>query len=194
MFFNIKLSNLLRPLLLLILFIFIINICLKGNYKNEKNDIVIENSEKSIDTDKSLSKSNENDNIKKEERILSEYQDGFKVIGKIIIKKIGVEANILDVTNEQSLKVSVTKLSGNNINQIGNFCICGHNYKKSNMFGNLYKLKIGDEIVLQDIYGKTLEYQIYNIFTTKSNDISCLQYQNEGDIELTLITAMVIYD
>ena len=45
-----------------------------------------------------------------------------------VLEKIGVTQNILDRTEDDSLRVGVTKFYGPKINQAGNFCICGHNY------------------------------------------------------------------
>lgn len=72
----------------------------------------------------------------------------FEVIGKLVIDKLGVEKNILDRTTDSSLKLSVTKFYGPNINEVGNFCISGHNYKDT--FGYLGKLELGDTLYLVD--------------------------------------------
>ena len=66
-------------------------------------------------------------NLKEYENMPKEV-DGFKVIGKITIPKIDVEKYILEETTTESLLSGVTKICGPEINQIGNFCIAGHNY------------------------------------------------------------------
>ena len=58
------------------------------------------------------------------------------------------------------MKISVTKFTGGTINEIGNYCIAGHNNLDGTMFGKVKKLKIGDTIKLTNLYGETLEYQI----------------------------------
>ena len=64
---------------------------------------------------------------------MKEYQTmpsdlkGHKVIGKLQIPAINLETYILENTNKETLNISVTKLTGPEINQIGNFCITGHN-------------------------------------------------------------------
>lgn len=57
------------------------------------------------------------------------------------------------------------------------------------MFGNLYKLDINDKIYVTDQEGKSLEYNIYNIFKTSAKDINCIL--NSKEKELTLITCTI---
>ena len=83
---------------------------------------------------------------------------GKTVIGKLTIPSINLETYILEETSDETLNISVTKLTGPEINTIGNFCITGHNYINSKMFWNLYKVQIGDEIFLTDIFYKTIGF------------------------------------
>ncbi len=114
--------------------------------------------------------------------------DGFKIIGKLEIPKIDLNTYILEETNEDTLNKSVTKLCGPNINEIGNFCILGHNYNKTNMFGRLKKLKINDTISLINLYGQKIEYIVYDIFKVYPDEIECLNQETNGEREITLIT------
>ena len=82
--------------------------------------------------------------------------NGYTVLGKLIIPKIELETYILDETNKTSLNTSVTKLEGPGINEVGNFCITGHNYLNANMFGKLKKLEIGDTISMVDPYDRKI--------------------------------------
>ena len=86
---------------------------------------------------------------------------GKTVIGKLTIPSINLETYILEETSDETLNISVTKLTGPEINTIGNFCITGHNYINSKMFWNLYKVQIGDEIFLTDIFDETVKYKVY---------------------------------
>ena len=52
----------------------------------------------------------------------------YNVLGKIVIDKIGVNNNILDVCDDDSLKLSTVKFYGPGVNEAGNFVICGHNW------------------------------------------------------------------
>lgn len=87
---------------------------------------------------------------------------GFEIVGKIEIPKLKLERYILKDTNSKSLKVSVTKLCGPEINEIGNFCIAGHNYIRT--FGGLKKLEKNDKVILTDVYGNRVFYKIYDIY------------------------------
>ena len=122
------------------------------------------------------------------------------------IPSINLDTYILEKTDENSLKESVTKFYGGDINTQGNFCIAGHNFKNDKMFGDLYKVKVGDKIVIQDNYGRSLDYIVYDVYKTSPKDLECLKQDEEGSIQITLITcttaalkrlivkAKVIYD
>ena len=56
------------------------------------------------------------------------------------------------------------------------------------MFGNIKKLEIGDIIKITDTFDKTIEYKVYNIYTTNPKDTSCLSQETDGEREITLIT------
>ncbi len=130
----------------------------------------------------------------KEILTLEEYKNmpkevkGYKVIGKIDIPKLELSSYILSQTNTKSLKVSVTKLYGPDINKPGNFCIAGHNYRNNKMFGGIKKLEIGDEIILTDTFDRNIKYQVYDTYKTSPKDVSCLEQETGGERELTLIT------
>jgi len=136
--------------------------------------------------------------LEKEEIIIEskqeEYKDmprelkGYKVIGKITIPKLKLNSYILEETNKKSLKVSVTKLYGPEINKIGNFCIAGHNYRNNKMFGGIKKLEEGDKIVLTDTFGRSVTYIVYANFQTSPKDVSCLNQDTQSEREVTLIT------
>ena len=62
---------------------------------------------------------------------------GYKVIGIIKIPKIELEYPILEKTNTESLNISITKFWGNEINEIGNVTLAGHNnFSRSNVREN----------------------------------------------------------
>ena len=83
---------------------------------------------------------------------------------------------------------SVTKFYGEEPNKVGNFCIAGHNYGPTNMFQNIKKLKVNDEIYLTDTNGDKIKYLIYDIYTVLPNETGCLSQKTNGNTELTLIT------
>ena len=125
---------------------------------------------------------------------MKEYQTmpsdlkGHKVIGKLQIPAINLETYILENTNKETLNISVTKLTGPEINQIGNFCITGYNYINSKMFWKLNKVKINDEIILTDTYDKSLRYKVYEKKEIEPKHIEVLNQDTKEEKEVTLIT------
>lgn len=113
---------------------------------------------------------------------------GYKVVGIIKIPKIELEYPILEKTTIDSLNVSITKFWGNELNEIGNVALAGHNNLNGAMFGKTKKLEVGDIIEITDIQNITLKYQIFKKYITDPNDISCIKPEEEGTREITLIT------
>lgn len=179
----IVIKNIIVILILLIAIIFFIwSLIYK---KNLKTQIIITNNE------------NVENTVAKEEiipkkvipkRVLPTDIDGFEIIGKLEIPKINLSTYILAQTNDESLSKSVTKLCGPNINEAGNFCILGHNYNKTKMFGNLKKLEINDTIILTNMYGQKIEYIVYDIYKVYPDEVECLNQETYGNREVTLIT------
>ena len=120
-------------------------------------------------------------------QIPTEYK-GFSVVAKLEIPKINLETYVLENYSVQALTVSVTKFYGGEPNEIGNFCISGHNYVVKNMFHNLKKLDVNDEIFLTDLKNRTYKYKIYKKETVLPKETECLSQITNGRIELTLIT------
>lgn len=93
---------------------------------------------------------------------------GFPVVGKIVIKKINISTYILKPPAlegkgmNEALKYGATEFWGPEINEVGNYCITGHNY--TNVFGKIHSLNIGDTFYL---VGKDRKKS--NIFSYRSN-------------------------
>ncbi len=123
---------------------------------------------------------------------IPETMGGYKVLGQLVIEKIGVTKNILSTAVVGgSMEVSVGKLYGPgvNINTAGNFCICGHN--SENMLKRLSEMQVGDMFYLINRETKTkVDYKIYNRYTCNPEDISCLDQNYDGKREVTLITCV----
>lgn len=128
-----------------------------------------------------------NEQTVEKEYIETEF-NGYKVSAKLYIPKINLETYVLEKYSKQALLTSVTKFYGGEPNQIGNFCIAGHNYGTSNMFQNLKNLSINDEMFLNDTNGNKVKYIIYDIYKVLPNQTQCLSQQTNGKVELTLIT------
>lgn len=122
-----------------------------------------------------------------EESMLTTYK-GYPVIAKLEIPKINLETYVISEYSNQALGVSVTKFYGGNPNEVGNFCIAGHNYITKNMFHDLKKLSIGDTFSLIDNNRKEGMYKIYLVETVEPNETQCLSQKTDGRIEVTLIT------
>ena len=175
-------------LILSILFFILFNI---QNEESKKQEITIEKVNSKIyenKTNNNTEKQSTKDAKTVEKEIIETEFKGYKVSSKIYIPKINLETYVLEQYSKQALLTSVTKFYGANPNQIGNFCVAGHNYGPSNMFQNLRKLNINDEIYLTDIEGNKVKYIIYDTYTVLPNDTKCLSQKTNGQIELTLIT------
>ena len=122
-----------------------------------------------------------------QEEIIKEYK-GYDVCAKIEIPAIELETYVLKNYSTQALNISVTKFWGVNPNEIGNFCVAGHNFINENMFRNLKKLNIGDKLMLTDNTIGKIEYEIFDIYTVVPEDTSCLFPIIDGKRETTLIT------
>lgn len=86
------------------------------------------------------------------------------------------------------MEVCVTKFFGPNPNEVGNFCITGHNYITKNMFGYLYTLKNGDVLTLTDNENGTVRYKIYDKYKVRPSQTYGLSQRTNGKREVTLIT------
>lgn len=119
---------------------------------------------------------------------INEEYKGYKVVGIIKIPKIELEYPILEKTSNETMKISITKFWGRDINEIGNVSLAGHNNRDGTMFGRTKELEIGDKIELTNTKRITKEYEVYDIFKTDPNDISIIDPDEIGTREVTLIT------
>lgn len=138
-----------------------------------------------------LEDSEEKENVEEVKYYPKEYVEenykGYKVIAKLEIPKIDLKTLVIDYS-EQALNISATKFWGCSPNEIGNFCIAGHNFKNKNMFHNLKELELGDTLWVKDNKVGCIEYVIYDIYTVLPSDTRCLSQNTDGDREVTLIT------
>ena len=184
-----KLKYLLLILILGTLFFILFNI---QTEENSKSGTTIEKvNSKSYQNYQSenleTKQSTENEQNVEKEYIETEFKE-YKVCAKLNIPTINLETYVLEEYSKQALLKSVTKFYGEEPNKVGNFCIAGHNYGPSNMFQNIKKLKINDEIYLTDTNGNKEKYSIYDIYTVLPNETGCLSQKTDGNTELTLIT------
>ena len=118
----------------------------------------------------------------------------YTTIATINIPKINVQYPILDgetdseKETEALLKISPTKFWGANPNEVGNFCVVGHNYRNSKFFSKVPTLVNGDVIEITDSSGRTLRYSVYNKYEVIPEDLSCTSQLTNGAKEITVIT------
>ena len=104
------------------------------------------------------------------------------------IPSLDIKYPVLSETSEELLEISINKYWGPKPNEVGNYCIVGHNYRDEKMFGKLNEIKNGDIVELTDMTGRTVKYKVYNQFVVIPTDTSCTSQLTNGRRELTLIT------
>lgn len=152
-------------------------------FKKQYNDQVYDK-----ENDEVTKKFNELQETQNQEQPIELQMQGHKVIGIIKIPAIDLEYPIIDKTTKETMRISISKFSGGEINEIGNISLAGHNNYSGTMFGKNKNLKIKDKIYITDLKRRIIEYEIYNIFVTDPNDTSILETEDKTKRELTLIT------
>lgn len=118
----------------------------------------------------------------------------YKIIAKIEIPKISVQYSILKgetgstKETEELLKISPLKFHGCDPNEVGNFCIVGHNYRNTKFFSKVPTLVVGDTLTLTDLTKRTITYEVYDKHTVDPSDTRDTTQLTGGRKELTLIT------
>lgn len=122
----------------------------------------------------------------------SGYQ--YKIIATVEIPKINLiytvlqgETGSLEET-DALLKMSPVKYHGYDPNEVGNFCIVGHNYRNTRFFSKVPTLVIGDQIKLTDLTGRTLTYEVFDKHSVDPDDIRDTTQLTGGKKMVTLIT------
>ena len=113
---------------------------------------------------------------------------GFTVVGRMEIPKIDLDLPVLERATKNSLEQSIGVLMGPGLNQVGNTIIVGHNYRNGTFFSRNSELENGDEIYITDTAGTRIEYTIYNIYTTSSEDSDYITRDTAGKREISLST------
>lgn len=118
----------------------------------------------------------------------------YATIATIKIPKINLTYAIIDGPTDTSeetealLKISPTKFWGPDPNQVGNFCIVGHNYRNKKFFSKVPTLVEGDTVEITDLSGQTITYKIYTKYEVEPTDVRCTSQITNGRREITLIT------
>lgn len=130
-------------------------------------------------------------NIPDEQKVTAKDGTVYYTIGQIYIPSINCKYPILSSEEENYdtlLKIAPCKFHGANPNEIGNFCIVGHNYKNSQFFSDVPDLVNGDIVEITDTFGKMIQYEVYDKYIVDYRDTACTSQQTEGRREITLIT------
>ena len=118
------------------------------------------------------------------------YMEGYEVKGVIEIPKTGIKYPILDSVTKKSLEIAVgiAYPQNANLNEVGNVCIYGHNYRNGLFFSDNKKLTKGDEVYITDEKGERVIYVIYNIYETTPTDAEYMTRDVAGRREISLQT------
>ena len=106
-------------------------------------------------------------------------------------KIIDVKYKLIDVNKyetEELLKLSPCRFHGPEPNEVGNFCIVGHNYRNSKFFSKVPNLENGDTIDITDLTGRTITYSVYDKYIVDPSQVECTDQRTNGQKEITLIT------
>ncbi len=176
-----KVYNLIIAVLIVALIVVVAMIVIRygGNYLNEKE---VSASLETIEEELNKEETQQSESLPEVEF------KGYKIEGIIEIPKINIKYPIIDHTNEETMKVSITKFWGPQANEIGNYTVAGHNNKDGTMFGKTKYLQIGDKIKLTNLKNETIEYEIFKIYSIDPDDVSCVESVENGTREITLIT------
>lgn len=112
----------------------------------------------------------------------------YVTVATVNIPKLNLSYPVLSETSDNLLKISPCKFWGPDPNEIGNFCIVGHNYRNKKFFSKVPTLEMGDTVKLTDLSGRTLTYKIYDKYTVDPTDVRCTSQLTNGKKEVTLIT------
>ena len=117
--------------------------------------------------------------------------DSYYAIATINIPKLNWDKTypILDHWSDELLKISPCKFHGANPNEVGNFCIVGHNYRNSLFFSKIPSMvENGDVIEIEDNYGRKVNYIVYDKHVVNENDTRDTSQITHGKREITVIT------
>lgn len=181
---------------------------LLGQLEKSENNIVNDITTKNIINDVIIVALDENDSDYMQESIQEPMQEyttdqeensgeiytadngvEYTIDSRLTIPCIGIDYPVLSETSEELLKISLNKYWGHGPNQVGNYCIVGHNYANGKLFGKLSQMEIGDTAVLKDMAtGKSVTYEAYKKYVVDPTDVSCTSQLTNGKREITLIT------
>ena len=114
--------------------------------------------------------------------------NGYTILGKIEIPKVGISTVILKEYTYAAMSIGSIKTYGVDLNEKGGFVISAHNFRGMNVFFYPIKnLRKNDVISITDNKGRKFNYFVYSIERNViPNDTSYLFETN--DYHVTLVT------
>jgi len=104
----------------------------------------------------------------------------YYTLATINIPSINCYYPILNTTTDELLKISPCYFWGAQPNEVGNFCIVGHNYRNTKFFSKVPNLENGDIIEIKDLTGRMIKYSVYNKYIVAPDDVSCTSQLTDG--------------
>lgn len=160
---------------------------------NEKIVVILndEDSTSLIDTS-NLSSSSKSSSTKVTPKNVMKTDSGeeYYAIATINIPKLDWDEPypILDHWSNDLLKIAPCKFHGADPNEVGNFCIVGHNYRNSLFFSKVPTLENGDSIEITDNYGRKINYIVYDKHVVNEDNTKDTSQVTHGKKEITIIT------
>ena len=157
----------------------IYNIKVSEEAARKSHDAVIKVRE-SIEEIQNL-KTSEPENTDDEAEQKEVYLDGSRYIGILSIPVIDMELPVMSDCSLELLKTSPCRYYGE-VDE--NLVIAGHNYK-SGQFGELKKVRVGDEVFLEDALANVHSYVIGEIEVLQPQEV---ERMTDSDWDLSLYT------
>ena len=169
------------------------------NMDNGNDDTVAKNNVLVVVLDDEEQNQNVNDQQSQLANVNKKVQTtsgGFRytTIATVSIPKLNLQYPVLDGETDSAeetealLKISPTKFWGPEPNEVGNFCIVGHNYRNTKFFSKVPTLVSGDIITLTDLSGRTIQYKVYNKYEVAPTDVSCTTQLTNGKKEVQMMS------
>ena len=114
--------------------------------------------------------------------------NGYTILGKIEIPKVGISTVILKEHTYAAMSIGSIKTYGVDLNEKGGFVISAHNYRGSSpFFYPIRRLNNGDLIYISDNKGRKMAYTVYSVSRYVSPEDTRHLVHTE-DYHVTLVT------
>lgn len=107
--------------------------------------------------------------------------DGNNYIGYLSIPSLGLELPVMSEWSYPRLRIAPCRYSGST--KTGDLVIAAHNYSRH--FGQIKKLKPGDEVSFTDLDGVVMDYRVVEVDTLNPTDV---EEMTDSGYALTLFT------